>query len=122
VNRFRDIKRKARRDRHRELSVPALYIAAPTATPVDCTVRLWMKTDEMFGATEQKGSAQMASSEDRIRFYLPEVPAPRRNGVVSVEPGEAYRIDFLYPVDDQFQTARVVRLTAAEAAGLPVPA
>jgi len=69
----------------------------------------------------QQGSAERVEPEDRIRFDLSEVPAPRRGGVVSVEPGEAYRIDHVYPVDLGFQTTRIVRLTAAEAQGLPVP-
>lgn len=123
MSRFRDQKRAARLDRHNELSVEAVYVAATGATPVDCTVRLWLRIDEMTGNDVLDGSAQVATEEDRIRFYLSQFAAPLRvRAVVSIEAGEAYRIDHLYPVDDQFQTARVVRLTAAEAAGLPVPA
>lgn len=124
MSHLRDKKRMMRRDRHAELAIAALYIAATGAIPVACSARLWSKTEqqsaEMPGLT---GAAAMATPEDRIRFLLSEFAAPlRAKAIVSVEAGEAYRIDHLYPADDGFQTARVVRLTAAEAAGLPVPA
>lgn len=110
-----------RADVHREGAVRALYIPAPSATPVPCTVRVWLKTDQ-FVKTVNDG-AQMAEPEDRLRFSLAEFShALFRNAVVSIEPGEAYRIDHLYPVDLGYQTARVIPLTAAEATGLPVPA
>lgn len=124
MSRFRDIKRQARRDVHSELYVAALYIPKAGATPVPCTVRVWRKReDPMTGDLPGfQGAAQMAVSEDRIRFFLPELPAIRRVGaIVSVEPGEAYRIEFLYPEDDEWQTARVVPLKDAETIGLPLP-
>lgn len=124
MSRFRQIKREARRAVHRELHVPALYIAVKNATPVPCNVRVWRaRQDPAIGALDNKpGNAQMIVEEDRIRMYLPELPAIRRAGAIfSVESGEAYRIDHLYPVDDEYQTARVVPLNAADAAGLPVP-
>lgn len=109
-----------RADVHREGAVRAFYIPAPSATPVPCTVRVWLKTDQ-FVKTITDG-AQMAEPEDRLRFNLSEFPHPLfNNAVVSVEPGEAYRINHLYPVDLGFQTARVTPLTATEAAALPVP-
>lgn len=67
------------------------------------------------------GSAEMVAPEDRICFHLIEFPMLRRLAVVSVDTGEAYRIDHLYDVRGEFQVGRVVRLTIAEAAGLPVP-
>lgn len=106
------------------MQTPALYIPVPNATPVPCTVRVWAKTDPMQvgDLSGLQGSATLGEPEDRIRFLRSELPAfIRTNAVFSVEAGEAYRIELLYPEDDQFQTARVVRLTAAEAAGLPVP-
>lgn len=126
MSRFRDIKRQMRGDVHREASVPAFYIPAPNATPTPCTVRVWPKVEpQMVGALPLlQGAAEVAEPEDRLRFDLSEIPAPltlRRGGVVSVEVGEAYRIDHLYPVDLGYQTARVTRLAAAEADGLPVP-
>lgn len=122
MSRFRDIKRQARRDVHAELYVPAVYIPVPNATPVPCTVRVHRKREDPMADAGMPGSAQMVVSEDRIRFFLPDLPAIRRvNAIVSVEAGEAYRIEFLYPADDEWQFARVVPLTAAEATGLPVP-
>lgn len=125
---FRDIKRNARRDRHTQMAVPALYYTSrsdPLPTPVDCTVRVWLKNDEMSGAAAFPGSAEMATPEDRLRFDLADFSAGelRRGGTVSVESGEAYIIDHLYAIDDGWQTARVTRLTAAEidAAELAVP-
>lgn len=124
AGRFREMKRQARAAVHREMSVAALYIPAPSATPVPCTVRLWPKIEQqnvsMQGLT---GGANMAEPEDRIRFNLSQFSAKLfPQAIVSIEPGEAYRVDHLYDVDLGYQTARVVRLTAAQAAGLPVPA
>lgn len=122
---IRDIKRQMRGDVHRQASVPAYYIPAPGADVVPCTVRVWLKTeDQMVGVLPLlQGAATAAEPEDRLRFDLSEFNAPLRaqSGVVSVEPGEAYRIDHLYPADLGYQTARVTRLTAADATGLPVP-
>jgi len=68
-----------------------------------------------------QGSAESVEPEDRIRFYRPDFAADlRRNAIVSVAAGEAYRIDHVYPADDEFQSARVIPLTATEADGLPV--
>jgi len=118
---LRDIKLQMRGDLHLGMSVPALYTPAPDETPLDCTVRIWLKSDLMAAQDGVQGGADLANPEDRIRFSLAEIPVLRRNAVVSVEVGEAYRIDFLYPVDLGYQTARVLRLTAAEAEDLPVP-
>lgn len=121
MSRFRDIKRQARRDVHDTMHVPALYIPAPNATPVPCTVRVWRRRDDPMTGTLQ-GGAQMSVSEDRLRFLRSDLPAYLRTGsIVSVEVGEAYKIDFWYPVDDELVTARVVPLTPAEAVSLPVP-
>lgn len=114
--------REARRDIHAEWMVAALYIPVPGATPVPCNVRVHRKTEAMASIEGQPGLAQTAVSEDRVIFYLPELPAIRRqNAIVSVEAGEAYKIEFLYPPRDEWQTARVTPLSAAEADGLPVP-
>jgi hypothetical protein len=123
MSRLRDIKRRMRGDLHAQASVPALYIPVPNAAPIECTVRVWLKSDEMTGAAQQNGSAQMTNPEDRLRFDLSEFQAPLRvqTAIISVEAGEAYRIDHLYPADLGYQTARVTRLGLNEAAGLPVP-
>jgi len=119
----RIIKRAARRDLHRELQVAAYYYAvtgAPTQTL--CSIRLWIRNEHNLSMDGLPGAIHATLAEDRIRFLLPEFSAPlRNNALVSIEPGEAYRIDHLYPADDEFQTARVTRLSAAEAAGLLTP-
>jgi len=124
MSRLRDIKRHMRGSLHQEMSVPALYIPAPSATPVDVTVRVWRKREDPVTGELQSmpGAAQMVASEDRLRFDLSEIPTIRRNAIVSVEAGEAYRIDHVYPADLGYQTARVVPLPEAETSGLPVPA
>jgi len=128
MSRLRDIKRQARGDLHREMSVPAFYYATPTSlTQVACTVRTWLKTEnQMTGDLQGFHGAERAEPEDRVRFDLSEFPIlpadrPRRGGIVSVEAGEAYRIDHLYPADLGYQTARVTRLDPADAVGLVVP-
>jgi len=123
MSRLREIKRKMRGDLHREMSVAALYIPAPNADPVPCTVRVWRKredpeTGELPG---YQGAATLVISEDRIRFQLSQIPSLRRGAVVSVEEGEAFRVDHTYEVDLGYQTARVLPLSAAEADGLPLP-
>lgn len=125
MGRFREIKRQARTVLHAEMSLAALYIPVPNATPVPVTVRVHRRADmpavgEMQGYA---GAAEMFISEDRVRFVRAELPDFLRVGqpVVSVEAGEAYRVEFWYPQDDQFISARVVPLKEAEAAGLPVP-
>ena len=113
-----------RRDSHNELSFAALYIPVPNATPVPVTVRVHRRSDmPMIGdAPGFGGAAELAITEDRIRFLRSELPDYlRQNAVVSVEAGEAYRCEFWYPRDDEFVTARVVPLTEDEAAGLPLP-
>ncbi len=118
MSRFREIKRTMRRDVHQEMSVPALYLPAPNAPGIDCAVRVHRRSD----MPNFNDEAVMAFTEDRIRFLRSELPTVlRQNSIVSVEAGEAYRVEFWYPKDDQYITARVVPMTEAEAAGLPVP-
>ena len=123
MGRLRDIKRQVRGSLHREMSAPALYIPVPDATPVPVTVRVWRKREDPVTGDLQSmhGAAQMAVSEDRLRFDLSEIAVLRRNAIVSVEAGEAYQVEFLYPADLGYQTARVVPLPEAETTGLPVP-
>lgn len=100
----------------------------PTAgvTPIPCSVRLWLRVDRnvVGDIAERHVSAEMAQSEDRVRFRISETGKLLRNAVLSVEVDEAYRIEFLYQIDDEFQTARVVRLSQDELAplNLAVPA
>ncbi|MGN5375806.1 hypothetical protein [Sphingomonas hankookensis] len=124
TSRVREALRRGRRDLHREMSVPALYIPVPNATPIPLTVR----PQDLPGANGKPGGgdqgyAQVADLKPKLVFLAEQVPAPLRpkTGVVSVESGEAYRIEFVHPAHGVTITADVVRLSAAEAAGLPLP-
>lgn len=121
---IRDIKRASRLALHDELAVPALYIPVTEAEPVSVTVRVHTK----YGALGQlNGSAQWgerAEAEPHLIFRASQLPANglRNKAVVSVEAGEAYYIDHSDPVDDAgYIKARVTRVPAAAAEGLPVP-
>jgi hypothetical protein len=123
---FRDQKRRARRDLHETLQVPVLYLrslASDHATAVPLTVRLWQAWGQIG---DVKGSriypGEMQNEKDRIRFNMNEISRIETGAIVSVEPGEAYRVDNTLPLDDEFQTAEVTRLSAADAQDLPVPA
>lgn len=118
---IRDIKRKARRDLHQAMSVPALYIAYTGAEPVPCTVRVHTHTAPVGQLAGFAGAAERLETAPKLRFDRSEVAAPARTAIVSVEPGEAYRISNPHPADDAFVFADVTRLSAAEATGLPVP-
>lgn len=115
------MKRQMRRDLHREMLVPALYIETPTATPIPCTVRLHTKTS-VFGDLAGSHDAHQIEITPKAIFWLTEIAKPKRNAVISVEPGEAYRLDTPQPEDDEFVSVNIVKLDAAECAGLPVPA
>lgn len=119
---IRDAIRAGRRTLHADMAVPALYIATPGATPVPVSVRVHTK----FGAIGRlMNNADGAAAEElkpRLIFLVDEIASVARLAVVSVEPGEAYIIDFAQPRDDITITAFVTALDATEAAGLPVPA
>jgi hypothetical protein len=123
VSRAQDAMRRMRRDVHSQWAVPALYLATPTATPRPCNVRRWLKSDNnMLGALKGlPGAAEMAEPEDRLVFDVTEFSFVRAKAVVSIEAGEAYRIEFAYPAAKGFQIVRVTRLSATEADGLAVP-
>lgn len=119
---FRDIKKEARKRLHERLRVSALYIAPDdTITPV--TVRIHTST-RMYGdlvGAQDVAFAQTPIAVPEILFWLDEGVMPQRGGIVSVEEGEAYRVDYTHPPDDVTIKAQIVRLEAEEAEGLPVP-
>lgn len=120
---IRDIKRAARQRLHTAMAVPALYIPVQGATPVPCTVRFHTKFGALGQLNRDPEWAERAEAEPKIVFLASEVPAPRtKTAVVSVEPGEAYRIENSDPVDDAgFILARVTKLPVNQTTGLPVP-
>lgn len=124
---LRDIKRQARRDLHEHMLVPALYLVPAAAPgtyeePVNVTVRLHIKFDALG---DMKGTnfhyAERQEVTPKIIFMRDQIDKPARHAVISVELGEAYRVDNILPPDDITVAAEVLRLSAAEAAGLPLP-
>ena len=112
MNRFREMKRQARRQLHEHLSEPALYLADTSADPVSCTVRLHLKFDEV-GELLRGGFADRQELTPRILF-LGEQVQPVRNGVVITQDMGAWRVDNDLPPDDITITAEVVRLTKSQ--------
>lgn len=125
MNHLRDIKRKARRDLHREMSVPALYIAAPGDAGVPISVRVHTKFDALGIKDAENGLAVRRESKPKLIFMRDELAekgiTPKRLAVVSVEPGEAYKLDNADAPDDITVTYFVTVLQANDTAGLPVP-
>lgn len=121
MSRFRDIVRKSRRDLHREMSIPALYIVGDDE-PVEVDVRLHRHI-ATFGDVEGLEAPRRREVAEKILFLIEQLPTskPKRNAIVSVEPGEAYRVGDVEPADDEFIHAHVTPMSATDAAGLPVP-
>ena len=122
MSRWRDIKRRMRRDVHDTMRVPALYLATRQAVPVPCMVRLHTKFSAV-GDLPGGGSqyAERMETTPRVILDRNDVEMPDRNGIISVAPGEAYRILSTQPADGEFVTVNVAALPAADAASLPVP-
>lgn len=122
---WRDLKRGMRRDVHREMCVPALYLHATGATPWPLTIRgphnkRPLSVGDLQGGGE--GWAEREDTQPRLIFMRDELPPGFRvNAIISVEAGEAYRIGQVLEPDDLIQAAEVVPLSAAEADGLPLP-
>lgn len=117
---FRDHKRKARRQLHQRLAVPAIYIA-PGGAQTACTVRLHTTFPAIGGDIEggYQFGAERFDQTPRLVFLLEEVASPIRAGIVSVGPGEAYQIDSVREPDDITITANVFKMSVTT--GLPVP-
>lgn len=118
----RDKLRRARNGLHRRMSVPALYMPmAGSKSQALITVRVhesWRALGDLKGTNFNY--AEVEEITPRIVFLLSEL-RPQRNAYVSVGPGEVYRIDVVLPDDDITVTAKVVKLSAAEAKGFPYP-
>lgn len=122
---LRNIKRKVRRDLHREISIPALYIPTPGHAGVPITVRIHSKWDAFGLQGAEAGLAQRREGKLKIVFMREQLAvhglAPKRSGIVSVEPGEAYKLDNAEAPDDITITFWVTAMAAEDAADLPVP-
>jgi hypothetical protein len=113
-------RQQARRDIHREASVPALYILAP-ADPVPVTVRRQTRVNKT-GDIPGLETAEVSVETAFLRFLREELAQPKRGAIVSVAEGEAYRIDHALAPHGITIDAAVTQLDAAEATGLPLPA
>lgn len=125
MSNWRDQKRAGRRDIHREMGVPALLMLARTSQPFAVTVRgphtkRPVRVGDLGGGGD--GWAEREEIAPRIIFDRLTLPVSLVKGaIVSIEPGEAYRVAQVLPVDDEFVAAEVVALSAADASGLPLP-
>lgn len=125
MSHWREHKRQMRRDVHREMSVPALLLLARGGTPHPVFIRgphtkRPLTVGDLAGGGE--GWAERVETQPRLLFWISQLPFALRKGcIVSVEPGEAYRIEVADKPDGLTIYANVVELSAAEAAGLPVP-
>lgn len=108
---FRDIKRKARSIVHDTMQTPALYVSTdgeqwPVGVRLHYSFRL-------IGDTSAGMYADRQEIMPRIIFRADEM-VPARGAIVSIDHGEAYRIDNVQPKDDLWVTADVLRMSAAE--------
>lgn len=112
-----------RRDLHAQASVPAFYFAPGVAADGDyteITVRFFDKVADLGDAKGYDGAAERRDTKPRLLFLRSEVE-PERGAVVSIEAGEAYKVDLTQPPNDITTTAEVKRLSASAAAAYPVP-
>lgn len=103
--------------------VPALYLLGdgPWPNPQLIHVRLHVKFDsvgDLQGTNFHYATRQEVTP--KIVFDLDEID-PLGGAIISIETGEAYRVDNVQPPDDRFAVAEVIRLSARQAQGLPVP-
>jgi hypothetical protein len=73
------------------------------------------------GDIEGLDTAEISVETVFLRFLIDELAQPKRNAIVSVAEGEAYRIDHALAPHGVTIDAAVTRLDTAEATGLPLP-
>lgn len=119
---YRERMRAGRQQLHERMSTPAIYLpVAGSRSQTLISVRVhqfWKALGDLKGT-----NFNYAETEDinpRIVFLLSEIH-PKRGSIVSVAPGEAYRVDLVLPPDGITVTAKVVKFTAEEARAFPVP-
>lgn len=126
---IRKIKREARTRLHKELRVPAFYIAHAEAEPLLVHVRVHTKFEEVGEISERDvGNAARHEKVPSLIFMIDELQAKGigwrkmpRTAIVSVEANEAYQIDNTLPPDDITITAQVTILPLHKTVDLPVP-
>lgn len=124
---IRDIKRKARRDLHERMKVPALYVLKAPATPKLLHVRIHSKWDGTTIDTNTNHGTMQSRKEvfPKILFMRSELDTQSitliKGAILSVESGEAYRLDHSEPHDDLTVSWYVTQLDVEDTVGLPVP-
>lgn len=127
---FRDQKRKARRDLHDALKVPALYRAPGSQDWVEIFVRHHHTVDALSldgGNTTVAGRlGARREATPKLVFWREEVLAAglirlARNATISIEPGVAFTLDNSDPPDGQTVTWYANALHENECMGFPVP-
>ena len=130
---IRDIRRKARRDLHQMMRVPVLLVmpgVAPAFTPVLLHARDHTKfrVNAIEGAV-RSGNGQMVDRQEMapsIIFMRDEIAESgvtlRKNMIISIERGEAYRLNNAEAPDDITVKWFVTAITnKTELDELPVP-
>jgi hypothetical protein len=121
---LRAIKAQARRDLHEAMRVPALYLPdwpGDVEDAIPCHVRVHTRFEALGDMTGTSlGYAEVTEQTPKLIFWREELN-PSQGGVVSVELGEAYRIQSIDPKDGLTITALVSPMSAAQSIGLPVP-
>ena len=119
---YRARMRQGRAQLHERMSVPALYLpiaGSRSQTLINVRVHeFWKALGDLKGTNFNY--AEVEDIAPRLVFLLSEIQ-PKRNAIVSVAPGEAYRVDLVLPPDDITVIAKVIKFSAEEAKSFPVP-
>ena len=114
------------RDVHVTMGVPALLLRdMEDSNPIPITIRgphtkRQVKSGDLSGGGE--GWAEREDTAPRICVELSEIPFTLTRGhIVSVELGEAYRVDTTATARLGYLWVNVIPLTPQQAAGLPLP-
>lgn len=130
---FREQKRAARRDLHRAMAEPVLYLKSRTDAPVGVTVRLHLQF-ELIGDLEnvRAGFGERREVTPSIVFLNDQGVEPRRDGYVVTKDMGVYVVDNVAEPNDITTEAYVIKVEPATAAkhgwdvkapwcGLPAP-
>lgn len=113
---WRDILRQGRRDVHREMLVPAVYVKPDGTSPVRVNVREHTRFATVQPQNVGQGMPSLMDTTPRLVFDRTEVDRPIRNHLVAMGPGEVYRLGASRPPNADFITVTVSPLPEAEAA------
>lgn len=132
---WRDTKRTARSTVHQTMKVRCIYLAqgiVPDSNSesgfefTELEIRVHEHQTKLGDqAGTSLNSAERFEPDPRLIFWKAELEAKnitlKRNDVVSVSAGEAYRLGPTKPHDQETITVPVTRLAVAETANLPIP-